>query len=102
MQVWSLDAFGSKNLAGYAFINVPSTPGSHEIETSLWRPVGTHREEMAAFFLDETTHLLSHELLHNPVKAKEDRNRLTTQYVGKIHLRLDIILRNLKGHKVET
>jgi len=100
-EVWHLDEFGGKVLSGYSFINVPTSSGAHELETGIWRPCGTHREEMAHFFTGDGPHLLNPDILHNPVKAKEDRHRLTTKHVGKIHLRLDVIVRYFAGHSVD-
>lgn len=101
-EVWKLDSFGSKSLSGYSFINVPTTPGSHEIEALIWRPCGTQREEMAEFFLGESARLVNASMIHSGLKAKEDRHRITTKTVGKVHVRLDVLLRHVQDHHVET
>lgn len=51
-EVWTLDSYGGKSLAGYGFMNLPSSPGTHEIESMLWRPCGTHREELGGLSLE--------------------------------------------------
>lgn len=52
------------------------------------------------FYLGGVPHLINLEIIHNPTKAKEERNRLFTEAVGRIHLRLDVMLRHVKEHNV--
>ena len=37
---------------GYSFAFVPATPGYHEVECALWRPVGTPTEEVQGGYPD--------------------------------------------------
>lgn len=101
-EVWSLNDVGAKILSGYGFCNIPSSPGSHELDVSVWRPCGSAKEEIYGFFLDSVPQLMNIELLYNPSKAKEERNRIFTTAVGKIHLRIDVMLRHLADHSVSV
>jgi hypothetical protein len=52
------------------------------------------------FYLGGVPHLINLDVIHNPTKAKEERNRLFTEAVGRIHVRLDVLLRHVKEHNV--
>lgn len=101
-EVWRLDAYGGRALAGYSFVNVPLAAGSHELTCDVWRPCGSQKQELAEYFLDESTHLLDREMVHSAGKAKEERHRVVTKSVGTLHLRLDVVLRHLHDHAVVT
>jgi len=102
LELFKLDQYGGKQLFGYGFTFVPTTPGSHEVEMDVWRPCGTPHEEVYDFFLGGVPNLLNTELLHSAVKAKEDRCHLFSKSIGKIIWRLDIILRNMTQHGIVT
>lgn len=40
-QVWSVDADGRTDIAGYGFTNLPTAPGVYQLECPLWVPEGT-------------------------------------------------------------
>jgi len=100
--VETLDSFAKTQLLGYAYCSLPVSPGSHQIDTYLWRPCGTPQEDLYEFYLGAVPHLLNNGLVHNPAKAKEERCRLFTKSAGKVHLSLDIILRHFESHKIQT
>jgi B9 domain-containing protein 2 len=102
LEVWQLDTFGGKQVLGYGFANVPSAPGSHELAVHLWRPCGTHREEMAEWFLGQAPQLVDRAVVHSSAKAKEDRHRLTTKAAGTVHVRVEVIARNFARHGVQS
>ena len=77
-------------------------PGQHEIDVRIWKPVGGQQDEVRNFFLDNTPALVNSELLYNPMKANEERHRISTANVGKVHLQFDVVLRNLNDHQVRT
>jgi len=99
MQVWKMDEYGSMHLAGYGFTHIPTTPGSHEIQVTTWRPVGTLKEEIATRFLGVTPQLRDMDLLFT--KAWSDRCRLQTTSSGTINIRLDVITRNFEDQYVD-
>jgi B9 domain-containing protein 2 len=100
--VGKLDAYGSSSLVGYGFAYIPSQPGLHELEVSVWRPRGTPSEEIFNYFLGGVPHVTDKNMVNNPNKAKEERCRISTVYEGKIHVRFEVMLRNMKGHAVQT
>lgn len=65
IQVYHQDRFGRNELYGYGFTNIPTTPGSHTIEISTWRPTGTFSDQLwgiytfylSAYFLGATPQL---------------------------------------------
>jgi len=102
LEVWKMDNHGCKDLCGYGFCYLPTQPGLHELEVPIWRPCGPVKEEVYAYFIGGGLHLLDKDVVHLPVKAKEDRPRLFSVTVGKVHLRLDIILRHLQPHSIKA
>lgn len=102
LEVWKLDKYGGKQLLGYSFCTIPTSGGQHELEMSVWRPMGTPREELYDFFLGGVPHLVSKELVHNVTKAKDERVFISTKSMGKVYARVEIVLRNLKAHGVRT
>ncbi len=99
--LWTLDTFGQKQLLGYGQSILPCTGGTHEIEIACWRPIGTPKEEVYAYYLGSTPHLLNKQLIHNTTEAEYKRTRLTTVSVGKVHVRVDVLLRNMKAHHLK-
>lgn len=100
IQVWQMDEFGQVNLRGYGFAHIPCASGSHEIEVTTWRPVGTLKEEIAANFLGVTPQLRDIDLLFR--KAWSDRCRLSTTSAGKVLINVDILMRNFHLHNVQA
>nr|CCA21395.1 conserved hypothetical protein [Albugo laibachii Nc14] len=92
LQTWRIDALSKANVVGYGFIHVPMAPGSHTLEVSMWRPMGSYKTELVAACFGHTTELDSDEILYN--NAWTERSRLRTIATGKVKLRLDVILRN--------
>jgi B9 domain-containing protein 2 len=97
-QVFHEDFFGRRELYGYGFVTVPTTPGIHDISCVTWRPVGSHRQQFSSFFLGGSPELTSDSLIH----SCHDRQHLRTQAMGRVHLRLMIILRHLSQFGVEV
>lgn len=92
LQTWRIDASSKANVVGYGFIHVPMAPGSHTLEVSMWRPIGTFKTELVATCFGDTIELISDEILYDT--AWTERSGLKTIATGKVKLRLDIILRN--------
>lgn len=49
LQVWSVDEQGNTDIAGYGFVNLPTTPGMYELECPTWVPEGTACARLLAF-----------------------------------------------------
>ena len=92
LQVWKLNELGRLNVSGYGFVHIPNISGSYEMEISMWRPVGTLKEEIATYFLGTTPNLRDIDLLYR--KAWSHRNHITTQSSGIICLDIDVVLRS--------
>lgn len=97
-QVFRLDWFGRRVLAGYGFVHIPLSPGRHIVEVNLWRPLGTPDQEVRSFLLGETPSLVSQDPLYE--SAWRDRCRLLTTSAGKVILELFVISRFLKEQGV--
>lgn len=92
LQVWQTDTHMKTNVVGYGFTNLPFSPGEHRLTVSMWRPMGSAKEEMAAKLLGRTQELVSEDAVFN--SAWVDRSRLQTTATGKVHVQVGIILRN--------
>ena len=51
LEVRSRDEFDRSDLAGYAVVHVPATPGVHELRCPIWKPKGTLSDRIAAAFI---------------------------------------------------
>ena len=91
-QVWSMDAHGAKDLAGYGFAHVPTAAGEHEVEVATWCPEGTAAERLSAFFVGGRPRLKFEEVIHQP----GDRFRLQTKAAGVVRLRLRRLRQGLR------
>ncbi|KAJ3415805.1 B9 domain-containing protein 2 [Chytridiales sp. JEL 0842] len=96
LQVYHQDMFGRNELYGYGFMHIPTTPGNHVVECVTWRPSGTMMDQIWAYFLGATPQLKSLDLVHNPT----DRFRLQTMAMGKVHVELNIVVRNFEKYGV--
>lgn len=92
LQVWQTDTHMKTNVVGYGFMNLPFSPGEHRLTASLWRPMGSAKEELEAKLLGRTQELVSEDVVYNSAWA--DRCRLQTTVTGKVHVQVGIILRN--------
>jgi len=97
LQVQELDEHGRSHLAGYGFCHLPMKPGLSELAVSCWRPTGSMRDEISAFFLGSTPKLMSHDIISNKA-AWANRCRLVTIPTGKVVVNLCVMLRNFQGH----
>lgn len=97
LQVQELDEHGCSHLAGYGFCHLPVTPGSSELSVCCWRPTGSIRDEISAYFLGTTSKLTSYDII-SAQAAWANRCRLVTIPTGKVILNLSVILRNFEGN----
>jgi B9 domain-containing protein 2 len=97
MQVQELDEHGCSHVAGYGFCHLPVTPGSSELTVCCWRPTGSVRDEISAYFLGNTSRLTSYDII-SAKAAWANRCRLVTIPTGKVIVNLNVILRNFEGN----
>lgn len=97
-QVFHQDVFGRNELYGYGFIHIPTTPGKHVLECVTWRPTGTLMDQIWSFFLGATPQLKSLDLVYNP----SDRFRLQTTAMGKVHMEVNVVVRNFTQYNVKV
>uniref|UniRef100_A0A0N4ZKS2 B9 domain-containing protein 2 n=1 Tax=Parastrongyloides trichosuri TaxID=131310 RepID=A0A0N4ZKS2_PARTI len=90
LEVWHMDSYNRQEIRGYGTTFIPSTPGSHLIEVSIWKPQGSMKDEIMQKFLGGGIQLKSLSILDNPL----DLMKLHTISMGIVNLRLNIILRN--------
>ncbi len=95
-----MDDAGRLEVEGYAFVHVPSRPGTHEISVPTWRPLGSPSQELAAYFVGGVPRLKTTTVLFS--SAADQRQKHITASSGSIHLRLDIVLRHFDKHDVEA
>lgn len=95
-EVWEHDSLGRSFLGGYGFCSLPTSPGNHDIEVPLWRPVGTFVESLTANFLGGSPHLRNQALVHTP----NDRFRLKSESAGTIQLNISVILGRIANFQV--
>jgi hypothetical protein len=100
MQVYRMDFYGRRILAGYGFVHFPMTPGVHNVEVALWRPSGDPEQELGSFILGQTPALTSHEPLYE--SAWRDRCRMVTVSAGKIYLEVFVMTRNSKKQHIDA
>mmetsp|Transcript_10091 Transcript_10091/g.12639 ORF Transcript_10091/g.12639 Transcript_10091/m.12639 type:complete len:220 (-) Transcript_10091:22-681(-) len=88
-----MDSYGRSLISGYGFAHLPTQSGFHCIDIHCWRPTGSMRDEIAAFFLGNTAHLTNDDIICNKA-AWTSRCRLVTVPAGNIKLSFSVILRH--------
>jgi B9 domain-containing protein 2 len=101
-EVWNLDSYGQRQLSGYGFCQIPTQAGVHDLKVSVWRPMGSSREEVFEYFLGNPPHLTNKKLLHDTSQANDDRFRITSKSAGTVHVRLNVMMRNIDAHKIKS
>lgn len=94
LQVWHFDAHMYAHVVGYGFVNVPFAPGEHALTASLWRPMGSAKDELAATLLGRTPELVTDDVVFTSANA--DRCRLQTVATGRVQLQVGVVLRNFE------
>ncbi|EPY37362.1 b9 domain-containing protein 2 [Angomonas deanei] len=100
VQVWQVDAYGRKDIAGYGMTYLPMPGhGEQEVEILTWRPTYWHPsffmrlyESMRLFFMGGIPVLRDNALIH----GNEERFKLHTIGSGTVKLKLNIISRGFK------
>lgn len=101
-EVWRLDDHCCKELLGYGFAYLPMSSGFHEIECSIWRPLGNRQEEVKKWFVGSSVRLRNKDVIHLPNQCLEDRGKIFTKNAGVVHLQIQVILRNMAPHQVKN
>ena len=96
-QVWEHDSLGRSYMGGYGFCNLPMSPGEHNIEVNLWRPVGTMTEDLTTSFIGGAPHLKNQEIVH----TAQDRFRLKSESAGTVHVSVNLILGRVSNLPVQ-
>lgn len=96
IEVYGVDAYGRIELAGYGCCIVPTTPGTHELRCSTWRPCGSIREQFMTFFLGGGPRLKHKEL----ITTASDRFRLHTEPSGDVTIKLSVLPKDLARYHV--
>ena len=102
IEVFWRDAHGRSDFAGYAVAPVPTTQGTHAVTCPVWRPRGSKKDRLAAFFVGGYPRLKNEELVYG-IADKEDATRLSrsmgkmrvaSEGVGTVHLSLSVCARH--------
>ena len=96
VKIYKLDETDTIDLMGYGTYFLPNKSGYHEIEFYSWTLHGDKATEIESYFLD------SKPMLRNmdPVEKNLDlREWLTTKPGPKIHLNVEVLLKNFKGNE---
>lgn len=99
-QVWRVDSSMELHVVGYGFVPVPFAAGQHKLWVSLWRPLGTSKEELDVQIYGRTPELRSDDVIFNA--AWSDRCRLRTVSTGTVLVNLGVLLRHFQAGGIET
>lgn len=98
LQIWRVDWLGKCNISAYGFINLPASPGFHEINCSTWRPVGDFRRRLIDYVTGYRMHLVDpSDIISNGV----NRHVIQTQSMGSVNMELNIVLRGFDKYGVD-
>ncbi|XP_058678883.1 B9 domain-containing protein 2-like [Ammospiza caudacuta] len=94
LEVWHVDTWGRRGLAGYGVCHVPSAPGCHRVTCVTWRPRGTRRQRLLGTGGPELR------VPEVAVSGAGDRFRLRTESAGTVTLTLAVVARNMARYGV--
>ena len=97
IELYTLDNDSNHHVVGYGFCYIPCQNGTHDLTVHCFRPVGTLREELINMFTPNVPSLISTECVYSVVKAKDDRPLLSSESVGTVQVRMDVMLRNMNA-----
>ncbi|POM66088.1 Hypothetical protein PHPALM_18106 [Phytophthora palmivora] len=100
LQVWRADTSMKKHVVGYGFVPIPFAAGQHKLWVSLWRPLGTTKEELDVQLLGRTPELKSEDMLFSA--AWSERCRLRTVSTGKVLVHISVLLRHFQAGVIEA
>ena len=89
--------FGRNELYGYGFAHIPTVAGTHDVEVSCWRPVGSKLDQIWGYFLNATPQLRNLDI----IQTANDRYQLITESTGKVMIQVAVVTRNFHNHGVK-
>lgn len=96
-EVWQCDGLGRCCLSGYSICDLPMKPGTYEIETDLWRPIGSFTEALTSKYIGGSPCVNNRDVVNTP----DFRLRLRTESAGNIKLSISLILGRTNNFQVE-
>merc|ERR1712146_483730 len=96
----SVDRWERHCLQGYAFVDLPQTPGQHELQARLWAPLGSLSQQLTAklcgaFLPLASPHLVASSDMHERDALPRNRSSLRTQTsLGCLQVRLQVLKRS--------
>ncbi|CAE8585182.1 unnamed protein product, partial [Polarella glacialis] len=99
IQLLSVDSWERQTLLGYAFADMPQTPGEHEIRSRLWAPLGSITHQLNAklcgnFLPLASPHLVAAADMHERDSLPRNRSALRASATqGAVVLRLQVLRR---------
>ena len=88
VEIWSVNSFGQKALIAYGYVNVPLSPGLHNLDLVTWRPTGSIWEWLLSRFTSSTSILNHTDVVYSDI----DRLELDTTTCGVVHIELQVLL----------
>ena len=92
LRVWRLDPYGKIDIIAYGIFFLPNTPGHHEINCAMWRPVGSSIQEIMGFFLQSEPKLNIPDLVSEKV---ENRIKINSKTQGVVKVLVNVITKNM-------
>ena len=103
LEVRSRDEFDRSDLAGYAVVHVPATPGVHELHCPIWKPKGTLGDRIAAAFIGGGASLKDSAVVFGTLAENGkglERGGFATVGAGQIHLQLTVCSRRVEPRRL--
>ena len=103
LEVRSRDEFDRSDLAGYAVVHVPATPGVHELRCPIWKPKGTLSDRIAAAFIGGGASLKDSAVVFGTLSESGkglERGGFATVGAGQIHLQLTVCSRRVEPRRL--
>lgn len=88
---------GRVQLFGYGYLNIPTSPGVHELDCHTWRPIGSLKDRITQYFLGGTPQLKYPDLICSSL----ERYKLKTETMGIVKFELGVIFRNFDKFGVQ-
>jgi hypothetical protein len=102
LEVRSRDEHDRSDLAGYAVVHVPPTPGLHHLRCPIWKPKGTKGDRIQAAFVGGGAALKDSATVFGMLaeNGKEwVRGGFATVGTGLVYLQLNVCVRGLPARK---
>lgn len=90
LEVYSTDAYGRVDLAGYGWCQMPTAPGLHQRDIVIFRPRGSTIDAVSAYFIGGNPRYDHPSVILTP----DSRTNHTTVSVGVVRMSVSVITRN--------